>query len=103
MSAGEAGMSLLAIVVMAVVAFLMRAGGYWMMAHVPLTPRVRRILEALPGSIVVAIVAPIVVRGGPVAALAVFTAAVVMILRRNELLAVIAGIVVACISRGAGI
>lgn len=103
MSPGEAGMSLLAIVVMAVVAFLMRAGGYWMMAHVPLTPRVRRILEALPGSIVVAIVAPIVARGGFVATLAVFTAAVVMILRRNELVAVVAGIAVACIARGAGI
>ena len=103
MSASEAGMTLLAIVVMAVMVFLMRAGGYWMMAHVPLTPRVRRMLEALPGSIVVAIVAPIVVREGPVAALAVFIAAVVMILRRSELLAVVAGIAAAGIARSAGI
>ena len=40
-------MVLLAIVVMAVMNYLMRAAGFWVMAHVPLTKRTQRMLEAL--------------------------------------------------------
>jgi len=81
----------------------MRAGGFWLMGRVPLTPRVRRMLEALPGSIVAAIVLPIVARIGLVAALAVVAAALVMTWRRNELVAVAAGILVAIAARAAGV
>jgi uncharacterized membrane protein len=91
-----------ALLVMAVIAYAMRAGGFWLMGHVPLTPRVRRMLEALPGSIVAAIVLPIVARIGPVAALAVVAAALVMAWRRNEVVAVAAGILVAIAARAAG-
>lgn len=93
---------LLALVVMAVTTVLMRAGGFWLMGRVPLTPRVRRMLEALPGSIVAAIVVPIVAKIGPVALLAVVCAAAAMIVRRNELLAVAVGVVAAVIARSAG-
>ena len=93
---------LLAIVVMAVTTVLMRAGGFWLMGRVPLTPRVRRMLEALPGSIVAAIVVPIVAKIGPVALLAVASAAAVMIVRRNELLAVAVGVAAAVLARSAG-
>lgn len=96
------GLSLLAILVMAITTFLMRAGGYWLMAHVPLTARVRRMLEALPGSIVTAIVLPIVINVGPAALLATVAAAVVMILRRNEFLAVVTGVAVAALARSVG-
>ena len=92
-----------AILAMGAIAFMMRAGGFWLMGRVPLTPRVRRMLEALPGSIVAAIVLPIVVRIGPVAALAVVAAALVMAWRRSELLAVAAGILVAILARAAGL
>jgi uncharacterized membrane protein len=91
-----------AILVMGVIAFMMRAGGFWLMGRVPLTPRVRRMLEALPGSIVAAIVLPIVARLGLVAALAVVAAALVMTWRRNELVAVSAGIAIAIAARAAG-
>jgi len=93
---------LLAIAVMAIATVLIRVGGYWLMGRVPLTARVRRMLEALPGSIVAAIVVPIVAKIGPTALLAVIAAAVVMILRRNELLAVAVGVTVAVVARGAG-
>jgi uncharacterized membrane protein len=103
MSAPEPpGLAYLAIVVMAAVTLAMRAGGFWAMAHVPLTPRVRRMLEALPGSIVAAIVLPIVAKGGAGEALAVAVAVAVMVLRRNELIAVAAGMAVAALARGAG-
>jgi uncharacterized membrane protein len=73
------------------------------MGRVPLTPRVRRMLEALPGSIVAAIVLPVVAKIGPAAALAVAAAAAVMVLRRNEFLAVAAGVAVAILARSAGV
>ena len=92
-----------ALVVMAITTLLMRAGGFWLMGRVPLTPRVRRMLEALPGSIVAAIVLPIVVKIGPAAVLAIATAAAVMVLRRNEFLAVAAGLAVAIFTRHVGV
>jgi uncharacterized membrane protein len=92
-----------ALLVMAGATLLMRAGGFWVMGRVPLTPRVRRMLEALPGSIVAAIVLPVVAKIGPAAALAVVVAAAVMVLRRNEFLAVAAGVAVAVLARSAGV
>ena len=92
-----------ALLVMAGATLLMRAGGFWVMGRVPLTPRVRRMLEALPGSIVAAIVLPVVAKIGPAAGLAVAAAAAVMVLRRNEFLAVAAGVAVAILARSAGV
>ncbi len=43
-----------AILAMAVATYAMRATGFWLMARVPVTPRLRRMLDALPGSVVVA-------------------------------------------------
>ena len=61
------------------------------MGYVPLTRRVRSILNALPGSVVVAIILPLAVRGGAAAAVAVLTSLVVMALRRNDLFGVVCG------------
>lgn len=95
-------LALMAIVVMALAVYLMRAGGFWLMGRVPLTHRARRMLEALPGSIVASIVLPLLDRIGMVALAAGLTAAIVMIVRRNELLAVAAGVGVAVVARGWG-
>jgi uncharacterized membrane protein len=94
---------LAALLAMALATYAMRAGGYWLMGRVALTPRLRRMLEALPGSIVAATVLPIVVNGGVVAVLAVGTAGVVMWVRRSDFLAVIAGMSVAAALRAAGL
>jgi uncharacterized membrane protein len=93
---------LIAIAVMAVATYAMRAGGFWLMRHVAMTVRMRRMLEALPGSVVVATVLPIAVREGPVAQLAIGSACVVMLLFRKDLLAVITGMAVAAAARAAG-
>lgn len=95
-------LNLLAIVVMGITTFLMRAGGFWVMGRVLLTSRVRRMLDALPGSIVAAIVVPIVIKIGFVAAFAVIVAAAVMILSRNAFLAVAMGVLVGALARSAG-
>jgi uncharacterized membrane protein len=91
-----------AILAMAVATYAMRAGGFWLMARVPVTPRLRRMLEALPGSVVVAAVLPLIAREGLVAALAIAAAAAVMLVTRKDLLAVLAGMAVAAGARAVG-
>jgi uncharacterized membrane protein len=94
--------ALVAILVMGAVTYAMRGGGFWLMSHVTLTVRLRRMLETLPGAVVVATVLPIVVRGGGAAVLAVAAAVVVTMIRRNDFLAVITGMAVAAGLRAVG-
>ncbi len=91
-----------AILAMATATHFIRFAGYWMMGHVPLTRRVRRMLDALPGSVVVATVLPIVVQGGSAAALGIGLVVALMLLWRNEFLAVIGGLAVVALMRAAG-
>ena len=78
--------------VMALVTYLCRVSGYAFMGFVPLTPRVRRGLAALPGCIVVATVLPIADRIGPVAFIALAASLAVMAWRRSEILALAVGL-----------
>jgi uncharacterized membrane protein len=96
-------MVLLAILVMATMNYLMRAAGFWVMAHVPLTRRKQLMLQALPGAIVAATVLPIVVRSGPAAGMAVAAAAGVMVVSGNSFLAVAVGVAAAALLRAAGV
>jgi uncharacterized membrane protein len=91
--------TLAAILTMGAVTYAMRTGGFWLMAHVPLTARLRRMLEALPGAVVVATVLPIAVREGVPAVLAIVAACAAMMVRRNDFFAVIAGMAVAAAAR----
>jgi uncharacterized membrane protein len=96
-------LTLAAIAVMAIATYLMRAGGFWLMGHLPPSARLRRMLEALPGTVTVATILPIVAREGLAAALAVAAAGAVMMVRRNDFLAVLAGMAVAALARAAGL
>ena len=64
---------MLAIAVMTAVTVTMRLGGFFLMRYVPVTPRVRRMLDALPGSVIMAAVLPVGGESGLVAALGVLT------------------------------
>ena len=55
---------LAAIIAMALAVAFTRVAGFWLMGHVTVSARVRRMLEALPGAIVVATAAPLAVKGG---------------------------------------
>lgn len=92
-----------AIFVMAAATALVRLTGYWVMGAVPLTRRVRRMLDALPGSVIVATIAPIVLNNGLSAMLGVTVVAAMMLLRRNELLAVFVGLAVVALVRAGGL
>ena len=92
----------LAILGMALATYLCRISGVVLMSFIPLTPRVRRGLAALPGSIVVATVLPLIERLGLAAGLALLAAITSMVIRRNELLALVTGMVVVSLMRAAG-
>ena len=92
----------IAIVAMAVATYPMRAGGYWLMGHVPLTPRLRRMLEALPGTVVVATVLPLLFREGIAAGVAIAAALIVTLIKRNDFIALIAGVGAAAAVRAIG-
>jgi len=74
-----------------------------MMRRVPPSARMRKMLETLPGSVIVATVLPIVVRDGITAMLAIGVAMAVMLLVRRDILAVIAGMAVAASARAFGL
>lgn len=92
-----------AILAMALATYACRISGVVLMGFVPLTPRVRRGLAALPGSIVFATVIPLVERLGLAAALALLAAIGSMVLKRSELLALIVGMSVVSAARALGL
>jgi uncharacterized membrane protein len=94
---------LAAIAAMAIATYAMRAGGFWMMQHVPPSARLRKMLEALPGSVIVAAVLPIVVRDGITAILAIGAAVIAMLLTRRDIVAVLTGMAVAAAARAVGL
>jgi uncharacterized membrane protein len=93
---------MLAFAVMTAVTVASRLGGYWLMGYVNVTPRVRRMLDALPGSIIVAAALPVAVNGGPVVIFAILAALAVAIMLRNDFIAVIVGMAVAAAARALG-
>jgi len=95
--------ALIGIVAMAVATLLTRAAGYWLMGHIPMTRRVRRCLEILPGAIMAATIVPIVAKVGAVALIAVLVAAGSMMVRRNEFIAVGFALAAASLARAFGI
>lgn len=95
--------SFAAIAAMMAATYACRAGGFWLMQHVPLTARVRRGLAALPGSIVMATVVPLALRGGWPAAIGITCAFLTMLKTRNELIALLAGLATVAAARATGL
>ena len=93
----------IAIAMMAAMTYLVRVGGFWMMGHVPITRRVHGMLEAVPGSVVGAIILPVVAKNGLPALFAVAAVIAVMMIRRNDFIAIGAGLAVAAGARLAGL
>jgi len=96
-------MFVLVVLGMAGITYMLRAGGYWVMGRLPITPRVRRGLEALPGAIIVSTVLPIVLQGGIAVALCIVVAAAVQVRMKKEYLAVFFAAAAAAGLRAAGL
>jgi len=94
--------TLLAICVMAATTVFNRTAGFLLMRLVPLTPRVRKILDSLPGAVLVAIVAPTAVHGDLAMVLGLVAAFVATRLTKNDFIAVLAAVAVAAGVRALG-
>jgi uncharacterized membrane protein len=55
------GSAVATIVLMAIVTYLLRAGGYWLVGRFTLTPRFEAALTYLPGAVLTALVIPAVI------------------------------------------
>jgi uncharacterized membrane protein len=79
-----------------------RVGGYWLLGRFTIGPRLRRMLDALPGAVIASTTAPILLTGGVSGWLAVLAAAATMIAVRNDFAAVVAGVAIAAAARAGG-
>lgn len=86
--------AMLAIGGMALVTYLTRMSGVWLMGHVTLSRRMKVWLEYIPGTVIVALVAPTVLSTGLAEAGAALVTLIVAARTRNMLLAMVVGVVV---------
>ncbi|MFG1461470.1 AzlD domain-containing protein [Xanthobacter sp. DSM 24535] len=94
--------TVLAICVMAGATIFNRTAGFFLMRLVPVTPRVRRILDSLPGAVLVAIVAPAAVHGDKAMAAGLAVAFLVTWRTKNDFYAVLAAVLVGAAIRALG-
>ncbi len=90
-----------AILVMALVTYLTRVGGFWLMSLVPEGGFVRRWLHHLPGSVLIAILAPMALEGGWAAPLAIAAAVTMGMLRMPALVAIFGAVALVAVLRQA--
>ncbi|MEP9366145.1 AzlD domain-containing protein [Xanthobacter sp. VNH20] len=95
--------TVLAICVMAATTMFNRTAGFFLMRLVPVTPRVRKILDSLPGAVLVAIVAPAAVHGDAAMAAGLVVAFIVTKLTHSDFFAVLAAVVVGAAVRYFGL
>jgi uncharacterized membrane protein len=84
---------------LALASFACRALGFALMRFVPVTPRVKAALDAAPLAVMVGIVAPAAVRGGPPEWAALAVTAATMRLTGNDFLAALVGVAVLAAAR----
>jgi uncharacterized membrane protein len=91
-----------AVLLLAVVTIATRVAGVWIMSYVEITPRIEAFLKYVSVSVLISIVAPTTWVAGPRIWLAVGTAALVMVVTRSALGAMLAGTALAASARGFG-
>lgn len=84
---------------MALVTYATRAGGLWLMDRVRVGPRVETWLRHIPGAILVAIVAPMIVESGPAELVAVGVTIAVGATTKSVLLTMVAGVAAVIVAR----
>lgn len=84
--------SLVTILAMALLTYLTRIGGVLLMSRIQLSGRLKAWVSALPGTILVALVAPTVLSTGFAEAGAALATVLVAIRTRNLLLAIVVGV-----------
>ncbi len=95
----ESGGALLLIALMALVTLLTRLGGVLLMSFVPMGRRVEGFINAMAGSVLVAVLVPVAVKTDTAGQLALLATAGLMLLYRRPMPAIAAGILVAALAR----
>jgi uncharacterized membrane protein len=90
---------LVALVLMGMISFFCRAGGFWLMRFVTVTPRLEAALKATPLAVMVGIVVPVAARGNVPEILALVAIVIVMRLVPNDLIAAFTGVGVVAVAR----
>ena len=90
---------LIIIIIMALVTLATRWGGVWIMSFVPFNHRVKAFIQGMSGSVLVAILAPVVLTGDKGAQMALLTTAIVMLVFKRPLIAITFGMVVSALVR----
>lgn len=91
--------ALAAILLMGLASYACRAGGFFLMRYVTVTPRVEAWLKAIPVALIGAILGPIAANGGPPEWLGLATAVLVMKVIGNDFVSVIASVAVVAVTR----
>lgn len=96
------GVALLAILGMAMVTYLTRAGGLWLMSRVPLSRTAGSFLRHLSGSVLVALVVPGLATGDLATRCGIAASLMAMVWSRRGLVAMACGVVTAAVVRAIG-
>ena len=100
MNIATSGTGLLIIILaMALVTLATRWGGVFVMSFIPISYRVKLFIQAMSGSVLVAIIAPAALEGDMAARVALFTTAMTMLVLKKTLPAIAAGILAAALLR----
>jgi len=91
--------TLFAIVLMALTTYATRAGGLWLASRFDLSERAGAWLDQIPGAILVSLVAPAVLTGGPAEALAALAVVVVAVRTASLPAAMVTGVVAVVVLR----
>lgn len=89
----------LALAAMAVASFTCRAAGFALMRFVPVTPRLEAALRGIPLAVMLGIVAPFAVSGGPAELAGLGVTLLAMKLFGNDLAAALAGVATVALVR----
>ena len=90
---------LAAILLMGIMSYLCRLGGYCAMRYVAITPRVEAWLKAIPIAVIGAILGPVAANGGPPEWLGLAAAIGVMRATANDFLSAIAAVITVAATR----
>ena len=87
------------VVIMGLVTLATRWGGVFIMSFVPIGKRVRQFIQAMSGSVLIALLTPIAVMGDSGARLALLVTLIMMLLVKKPLLAISFGVLTAALVR----
>ena len=84
---------------LAMAAYACRAGGFWLMRFIEVTPRVEAAMRAAPPAVMIGVVAPAALHGGIPELAGLAVVGLVMGWRDNDVLAMLAGVAAVAITR----